>query len=208
MRIVPSVSCWFVLTLGSLAACDPPAPPAPGPTPTAASSQPASSGSAVAASGRPDGPAAAAKPKTSPALNWTKPEAWNKVDHPSRMRLATYRVEGEAGPAEMSVTQVGGGVAANITRWEGQFDGGPKAKTEEREVAGQKVTVVSIEGTYMGGMRPAMGLKPKPTENAALLAAIVHTEPAHFFKMTGPKTTVDAAREGFEELVRSFEAKP
>lgn len=145
--------------------------------------------------------------KAGGSIAWQKPEAWALVDHPSRMRKATYGITGEAGKAEMSVTQVGGGIAANIARWEQQFEGAPKAKTEEKEVHGLKVTIVEIEGTFMGGMRPAMGLKAEPSANSALLAAIVHTEPAHFFKMTGPAATVKAARADFDTMVGSIAGK-
>jgi hypothetical protein len=139
-------------------------------------------------------------------LGWVKPEAWEKVDHPSRMRKATFKikaVEGDSQDAEMSVTQVGGGIEANIKRWEGQFDGSPAAKLEKKKAAGFEVTVVTIDGTYKGG-GPAMGGGGEPTKDWALLAAIVNTTPAHFFKMTGPKKTVDAARGDFDSLVASF----
>ena len=142
-------------------------------------------------------------------IGWVKPEAWEKVDHPSSMRKATFKipkVEGDAEDAEMSVTQVGGGIEANIARWEGQFEGSPKATTEKKEVADWEVTVVTIEGTFKSG-GPMMGGSGEPKENWALLAAIVNTEPAHFFKMTGPKKTVNAARGDFDSFVASFGKK-
>lgn len=173
---------------------------APEPPPRTAPSAPAVVSSAP--------PATAAAPKAAESsIAWQKPEAWKLVDHPSRMRKATYEVAGEAGTAEMSVTQVGGGIEANVTRWEKQFKEAPKAKTEDKQVGGMKVTIVELEGTFLGGMRPAMGLEAEPTENTALLAAIVHTEPAHFFKMTGPATTVKAARADFDALVGSIAGK-
>lgn len=191
MRALP------LIILLALPACDDKAPEPPPrkapPAPTVVSSSPAA--------------AALPAPKAGGAIAWQKPEAWELVDHPSRMRKATYGISGEAGKAEMSVTQVGGGIPANITRWEQQFEGAPKAKTEEKEVNGLKVTIVEIEGTFMGGMRPAMGLKAEPSANSALLAAIVHTEPAHFFKMTGPAATVKAARADFDALVGSIAGK-
>jgi len=140
-------------------------------------------------------------------IAWKKPDAWKVVDHPSRMRKATYSIEGEAGPAEMSVTQVGGGIDANVSRWEKQFKDAPKAKTEEKSIGGLTVTIVEIEGTFMGGMRPSMGLEAEPASDSALLAAIAHTEPAHFFKMTGPAATVKSARADFDALVGSIAKK-
>ena len=142
-------------------------------------------------------------------IGWVKPDAWEKVDHPSTMRKATFKipkVEGDTEDAEMSVTQVGGGIEANIERWEGQFEGSPDAKTEKKTIADWEVTIVSIEGTFKSG-GPMMGGSGEPQENWALLAAIVNTEPAHFFKMTGPKKTVNAARGDFDSFVASFGKK-
>lgn len=142
-------------------------------------------------------------------IGWVKPDAWEKVDHPSTMRKATFKipkVEGDAEDAEMSVTQVGGGIEANIKRWEGQFEGSPESKTEKKKIADWEVTIVSIEGTFKSG-GPMMGGSGESKEDWALLAAIVNTEPAHFFKMTGPKKTVNAARGDFDSFVASFGKK-
>ena len=125
------------------------------------------------------------------------------------MRKATYKVkaaEGDDTDAEMSVTQVGGGVEANIKRWEGQFEEGKPAKTTDSEVNGLKVTVVELEGTYKGG-GPMMGGGGESKKDWAVLGAIVHTNPAHFFKMWGPKKTVQGARADFDALVASFAEK-
>jgi hypothetical protein len=142
-------------------------------------------------------------------LGWTRPDAWELVDHPSTMRKATFKIpkiEGDAEDAEMSVTQVGGSIEANIKRWEGQFEGSPEAKTEKKKVGDLEVTVVTIDGTFKSG-GPMMGGGGEPKKGWALLAAIVNTEPAHFFKMTGPEKTVHGARGDFDSLVASFAKK-
>ena len=158
-----------------------------------------------------DRPARTARaPAAMAEISWSKPEAWKQVDNPSRMRKATYKIakaEGDAEDAEMSVTQVGGSVDANIKRWEGQFDGTPQAKTTESEVNGLKVTVVEIEGKFKSGGGPMMGGSGEPKDGWAMLAAIVHTTPAHFFKMTGPQKTVKGSRADFDVLVGSFAPK-
>jgi hypothetical protein len=143
-------------------------------------------------------------------IGWQKPAAWNEVQHPSKMRKATYaipKVEGDPEDAEMTVTQVGGGVAANIERWEGQFEEKPSAKIEKKTVDGLEISIVELEGTYRGGMGPMMGGDTEPKNDWALLAVVVATEPAHFFKMTGPKNTVNAARGDVEQLVASIAKK-
>ncbi|MBX3226565.1 MAG: hypothetical protein KIT84_32100 [Labilithrix sp.] len=141
-------------------------------------------------------------------LAWTVPPRWQQMPNTSSMRIATYRVpraEGDAADADVSVTQAGGSLDANIDRWIGQF--GPeakaKAKRSTKTVAGLKVTVVEAEGTYGGGMGG-----DKPQENAALLGAIVETpDQPHFFKITGPKKTVQSARAELDSLLDSVKQK-
>ncbi len=191
----------------SLAACDdkPAEPPAKPPSHATATSPGADP---VVAPNRPPATVPTA-PQGPSEISWNKPDAWETADNPSAMRKATYKVkpvEGDPEPAEMSVTQVGGSVEANIKRWEGQFDGAPAAKTTKSQVNGLDVTVVEIEGTFKGG-GPMMGGSGESKSDWALLGAIVHTEPAHFFKMTGPKKTVQAARPDFDVLVGSFAKK-
>lgn len=121
------------------------------------------------------------------------------------MRLATYRVpraDGDKDDAELSVTQAGGSVDANVERWIGQFDaeGQKTAKRTTRKVGSLDVTIVEVQGTYSGGM----GKAPAAGEKWALLGAIVGTPGMpHFFKLTGPAKTVLAARGELDALVSS-----
>ena len=113
----------------------------------------------------------------------------------------------EYGPFE-GVTQVGGDLESNINRWKGQFQGGSEPTRTEKKVGELKVTIVEINGTFAGsGMPGAPAGSPK--EGWALLAAVVEREghDAHFFKMTGPRGTVEAARPAFDELIGSLTVK-
>jgi hypothetical protein len=143
------------------------------------------------------------------AITWTKPEAWELVDHPSSMRKATYKIkkaEGDPADAEMSVITAGGSVGANVTRWEGQF-GGTKAKTEEKDNNGVKVTLVELSGTFAGG-GPMMGGGGEPSKDWMMLAAIAEASSTlYFFKLTGPKKTVEAARADFDTFVGGINGK-
>ena len=146
-------------------------------------------------------------------LEWTAPAAWTKAENPSPMRKATYKIPKAAGDdevAEMSVSQVGGGLDANIERWAGQFEGGATDKKRtEKTVGTMKVTLVEMSGTFagMGGMgRPAKA----PKKDQALLAAIADPEPPYppyFFKMVGGKKTIAAARADFDKFVGTFKTK-
>ena len=142
------------------------------------------------------------------SLTWTAPAPFTLVAHPSGMRLATYTVakaEGDPEDAEMTVTQVGGGVEKNVERWVAQFDGVSEREKTETTVGDLKVTVIWLEGTYKGMSMP--GAPPNtPKGDQALLGAIVSgaTGDEHYFKLTGPKKTIESARPAFDELVQSF----
>jgi hypothetical protein len=143
------------------------------------------------------------------SITWTAPARWKSAPNPSAMRLATYKIPhapGDAEDAELSITQVGGGVDSNIDRWIAQFgpEGQKTAQRTTKTVKGMKVTFVQIEGTFSGGMGPAAG----PQAGWALLGAIVETQPMpHFFKITGPAKSVKAARAELEGMIDTIAPK-
>lgn len=159
---------------------------------------------AMAAAGRADG-------GTEGSLSWKAPAKWQAVPSTSTMRLATYRIThlpGDDEDPEMSVMQAGGSVDANVQRWIGQFDaeGQKTAKRTTKKVGNLDVTIVEIEGTFVGGM--GMGKDRGEEKNWVLLGAIVATPGMpHFFKLTGPAKTVKASRPEFDALVSSFATK-
>lgn len=157
--------------------------------------------------------AAAAKPPSPSGptdVAWDAPAAWQKAENPSPMRKATYKIPrapGDAEDGELSISQAGGTVDANVQRWSGQFTSQkPELKRAERKVGDLKVTTVEIHGTFAGsGMPGAPASGPK--ESYALLGAIVETTPPTFFKLTGPDKTVTAAKTDFDKFIDSLRAK-
>ena len=139
---------------------------------------------------------------------WTAPASWSQLPNASAMRKATLKIPRAAGDAddgELSVIAASGGVDANVQRWAGQF-GGAKPTSESRTPNGLKVTVVSMKGTFSGGM-PGMGAGG-PKENYMLLGAIVDLgEEQWFFKATGPEKTMTAAKKDFDAFVASLRTK-
>jgi hypothetical protein len=126
------------------------------------------------------------------------------------MRKATYlikHVEGDPEDAELSVSQAGGTVAANVARWAqqlGRFPG--DVKHSERKVKGLAVTVVEIHGEYTGMRIP--GAPPTAKRSGfALLGAIIETSPPTFFKLVGPEKSVMATQGDFDKLVDSVRPK-
>lgn len=153
------------------------------------------------------GSSAAAGPKE---VVWDTPSTWLRAENPSPMRKATYKVakaDGDPEDAELAISQAGGGVDANVERWSKQFEKGASDTTrrEERTVGELKVTIVELTGTFASGMP---GADTSPKTDWAMLGAIVETQPqTTFFKLTGPKKTVMAAKADFDKLVASLRAK-
>lgn len=135
-----------------------------------------------------------------------KPAAWVWTKPSMQFRTLQYTVPGEGDStksAELIVSVFvagdGGPLDANIERWRGQFrkNNEPvEAKRSSREVGPLKVEFVELEGEFM-----AMGA-PAPKKDTLQLAAIVQAEGRNvFFRLVGPKETVEANREAFNKLI-------
>jgi hypothetical protein len=190
-------------------ACSRASEPDPGPIPTPASAAAANPAAPahVSPHGGPGQPQPAA---AGDAITWTAPAAWKVAPNPSPMRKATFKIpkaDGDPEDAEMSVSQAGGGVEANIKRWSGQFEGSPNLNVSHRDVGALKVTVVEGHGVWNGGGMPG-GPAAGPKTGWALLGAIVESvDPPYFFKLTGPEKTVTAARPDFDAFVGGLKGK-
>lgn len=131
------------------------------------------------------------------------------------MRKATYVIphaSGENEDGELAVFYFGpgqgGAVEANVDRWVKQF---PDAKLEDvkradRSSNGLVTHTVEIESASYAAS--AMGMPAKPDAKLkgsyGLLGAIVETPGGnYFFKLTGPKATVAAAKATFYKLLDS-----
>ncbi len=130
------------------------------------------------------------------------PAGWTEKPITSSMRTAHFVLPGPAGEAELIVYYFGeggaGGVQANLDRWLGQFqqpDGKPSkdvAKIEKAKFAGQEATIVSVSGRYVTTSMPGGG-DPIDKADQALIAAIVGSPKGmYYWKLVGPKATVDA----------------
>ena len=157
-------------------------------------------------------PAALAQSKP---LTWTAPSGWVAESPRSAMRKAQYGIPGKGGDAECVVFYFGpgegGSARDNTARWVSQFrraDGKAvtDAKTRAIKIGDIPVTMVEVAGTYVGGM----GGRPGPEQpDQMLLGAIVEGADANwFFRATGPRATVDAARADFEKMIRSIKPTP
>jgi len=132
----------------------------------------------------------------------------------SSMRAAEYGVEGDP-QAELTVfyfgPDQGGSVDANVARWLGQLTQGDgsatadKAKRSSREVGGTAVTLVEATGQYAGGMTMPGAPAAEPITDAMLLGAIASgPQGPVFFKLVGPRASVEAARAAFDAMIGSL----
>jgi hypothetical protein len=121
-----------------------------------------------------------------------------------------FKVTAGEESARLTMMPAGGDVAANISRWKGQFAGGDadKIKSEEIKAGDWKVHLVDVNGSYsetMGG-GPFSGGKTVKRENYAMVGAIIvnKDDQKYFLKLIGPATVVDANRDKFVEMVQSI----
>ncbi len=146
-------------------------------------------------------------------LTWTTPPGWTTETPASAMRRAQYRIPGSAGPGECAVfyfgPSEGGDAQSNAARWAGQFrrsDGSPIGdafKTRQIKVGDIPVLMVEVAGTYVGGMGGTPSGPERP--NQMLLGAIAKGPDANwFFRATGPKATMEAQRQAFDDMIRSL----
>lgn len=185
------------------------------PPPVETVSQPAAELGDLATSGSslpPDHPPIETETAEGAALAWVTPEAWI-VDEPAHpMRLAQWSLPGDAGAATCVLSSTAGGtVVENVRRWIGQFEASdgvdPNMVAELADVvlAGYPTTLLRTHGTYMD---PGVGMQGDvtPRDEWAIFGAIVEIPNAmHFFKCTGPLSTIDAHAATLESFVRSFQ---
>ena len=167
-----------------------------------------------AGSGAQPAPPMAASPgeeaSTDPGLAWQVPTRWTNKG-PGTMRLATYAIPGHnSDDAQCAVYYFGqgggGGVDPNIERWRGEFKGAADEKRGSFQTKGGKVTMLSMNGTYLAhaGMMGG-GADDVESPHWGLLGAIVEGPKGEvYFKLTGPEKTVHGAEREFESMLKSI----
>jgi hypothetical protein len=154
-------------------------------------------------SGGPVSPGTVAAAGAAGGLLFSAPEGWTAETPASSMRKAQYRLPRVAGDPEDGELVVfhfpgqGGSIEANIKRWVGQFSpdetgGGPsQAEVTPRTANGVPLMLVDVSGTYRPSSGPMM--RPgDPKQGYRMLAAIAQTPSGPwFFKLTGPRKTID-----------------
>lgn len=153
--------------------------------------------------------AAEGEPFVVGAFRFTPPVGW-QVAPSSGMRKAELRIPDPLG-GEQGVCSFfhfgpgqGGTPAANIERWQDQFQEPPQklaAKIGVEDIAGTRVHWFRASGTFLSGM-PGQATEPKP--GTTLLAAVLESTQGHVFvRCVAPTRLADASEPAFRALIQS-----
>lgn len=207
----------IALLAASLAACDqapPPTPPAPITPTTASSPAPAEpptvpAGSVDSSKWRTSTSADDASVVEVAGLRAPKPTSWVWTKPSVQFRTLQYAVAGEADStkaAELVISVFlegdGGPLDANIARWRSQFrqgDTSPEPKLSDLEVGPLKVKFIELEGDYM-----AMGAAAAKRDFSQIGAIVQAPGRNVFFRLIGPKETVEANRADFTKMIEGL----
>lgn len=131
------------------------------------------------------------------------PAGWEEKPLASTMIVGEYSLPGDAGAGRLTLSTAGGGTAANMDRWKGQFQRGandPEPTESKQTIAGKEATLIEVHGTYTD-MFGGGGAK----SSWQLLGVAIPIDQDHnyFVKLTGPRETLTARREEFLKFVKS-----
>lgn len=148
------------------------------------------------------------EPVDAAGLRFDLPAGWQSTAPQSSMRVAQVTIPGSQGAAELAVFHFGagqgGGVDANLQRWQSQMELGPgsEAKREYFESNGLAITWIELAGTLKAAR---MGMGPINDQPNSLLYGAVIEGPGGpwFLKATGPEATLRPRREEFIALLKS-----
>ncbi|MCA9036454.1 MAG: hypothetical protein KDA91_15070 [Planctomycetaceae bacterium] len=150
------------------------------------------------------------KPATQAAafgkLTLNLPSTWKDAEVVSRMRLGkTYHTpvaEGDKDPGELTVFSFpggGGGVAANIQRWIGQFQSAGRKSSIKTGKAGESTYYLAeISGTYKKSIGPPIQQRTEDMEGYRMIGVILEADgEVYYLKLTGPDATIRAQAHAF-----------
>ncbi len=142
------------------------------------------------------------------------PKAWEKKKPKFNIVEAEFApkpVKAKTDVARLTVMASGGSIEQNVDRWIGQFSQADDSATSEHtkqkkeKVNGMTVHLVDITGTYADSAGPFAGNSVQ-REDYRMIAAVVETKIAgnYFFKMYGPKETVNENEKRFLQMIKSI----
>lgn len=136
-------------------------------------------------------PAIASPATSAPAQGtptWTAPAEW--TSQPARQfQTALWSASQGDQKVEISVSQSGGSLEANIARWQGQISAAEPAVQEQITVGGAPAVRVELTGA----------------EQSIVGVIVPQEDRAWFFKMMGPAAVVDEEQARFQTFVDSVQ---
>ncbi len=136
------------------------------------------------------------------------PEAWKVVQPRSSMIQAEFalpKADGDENDGRLTLMMAGGTVDMNVRRWQGQFEELEDKPVEEIDVAGTKVSLVDLSGTF-NEQRGMMGPVTKRPSYRMLAAIIPMPDGMLFVKGYGPEKTMAKYADDFRGFVESLAA--
>lgn len=134
-------------------------------------------------------------------LSWQAPTQWPAKALTS-MRKGSHTVPGAGGDADLSIVVLpgaAGGVLDNVNRWRGQVQLKPLAASD---LPAESQTVMA------GGLSIVVVDLPSPDGKSRILGGITEVgSNTWFFKMTGPSSTVEAAKADFLAFLTTIKTR-
>jgi len=159
----------------------------------------------AAPAGQPATSSVSAKPQSRRigGIKFDFPADWEEKPTSSTVLLGEYSVPGSGGAARLTFSTAGGGTAANLDRWKGQFQRGPndpEPNESQLTIDGKPASFIELNGSFQD-MFGGGGTK----SDWQLLGVAIPIDGDHnyFVKLTGPRQTVSARK---AELIQFLES--
>lgn len=153
----------------------------------------------------PRGGAAPPRRDPAPTPEFAAPDGWEEMPL-APFSIATYGLPAPdglpagAGKPTVTISEVGGGLMANSSRWFGQVGMPPAGSLKELE---SKMT--PIEGAQGNARLLEMIRNQEPGTKVVVVAVLQHAGADWYVKYSGPHAVWQQQRAAFEELVKSID---
>ncbi|MCB1055550.1 MAG: hypothetical protein KDD11_08565 [Acidobacteria bacterium] len=145
----------------------------------------------------------------SSGITFDLPDNWQQQPPSNNMRMAQASLPGPDGtqPAEFTAFFFGpgggGGTEANLQRWAGQIAADGPAKRETFDSHGLKVHWIEVFGTLQASAMMGMGPGTDQPDSGLFGAVVEGPGGPWFFKVTGPRATLESNRVAFRKMLES-----
>ena len=141
------------------------------------------------------------------------PAGWKKGNPASQMQYAVFSLPKADGDKEDTTLTIyffgqggGGGVPANIKRWQGMFKppAAENSKTESIKVGAVPVTTLDISGTFLFKARPMDATAVEKPDYRMVGVVFESKNGPYFMRFVGPAKSVEKNKKDFDEWLKNF----